>query len=154
MEKGILGNDVICQIGIVCHDVRRTGQAYADFFGVECPPVSHSGDPERVGAAYQGEPSDATCEMMFFEFKNIQIELIQPDDKPSVWRDDLNQRGEGLHHLAFMVKDTDGKLRELSAKGFPLRQKGDYANNSGCYAYVDARDALKMTIELLENYGD
>lgn len=153
MEKGILGTDVVCQIGIVCHDVVKTGRAYAEFFGVECPPVSESGDPARVQARYNGEKSDATCKMIFFDLGNIQLELIEPDEKPSVWRDDLDAKGEGLHHLAFQVRDTDGKLKALDAKGFPLRQKGDYANNSGCYSYVDAREALKMTIELLESYN-
>ncbi len=153
-KKGILGTDVVCQIGIVCHDLEKTGKAYAEFFGMECPPVSESGDPERVKAVFNGEPSDAACRMMFFELGNIQIELIQPDEKPSVWRNDLESKGEGLHHIAFIVKDMDGKLKKLDAMGIALRQKGDYANNSGCYAYVDARDTLKLTLELLENYAD
>lgn len=152
MEKGILGSDVICQIGILVNDVHAAGKAYADFFGVECPPVVTSGDPERVKGTYNGEPSDATCKMMFFDLDNIQLELIEPDEKPSVWRDDLNARGEGPHHIAFQVKDNKGMVKKLESKGFSLRQAGDYGDNSGCYSYVDTRSALKMTIELLESY--
>lgn len=152
MDKGILGTDIICQIGLLVNDVKETGKRYAEFFGVEVPPVVHSGEAEKVRAEYNGEPSDATCLMMFFNLGTVQLELIQPDNKPSVWRDDLNLRGEGPHHIAFQVRDSKDKAKELEAAGFALRMMGDYGDNSGCFHYINTNNALKMTIELLESY--
>lgn len=152
MNKGILGTDIICQVGILVHDIEKTGQEYASFFGVDVPSVIHSGLPERVKAEYNGRSCDATCRMMFFNLGDMQLELIEPDAQSSVWRDDLDARGEGLHHIAFQVKDSKQKAQELANAGFPLRMMGDYGDNSGCFHYIDTRDALKITIELLESY--
>ncbi len=150
---GYIGADSVCQIGILVNDIETTGKAYADFFGVECPPVVHSGEYEKVKGIYNGEPCKASCRMMFFNVGQLQIELIQPDDTPSVWRDDLDKNGEGIHHIAFQVKNSDEKIKILESKGFSLRQTGDYADNSGRYSYIDAKDPLKLTIELLESYN-
>jgi len=152
MPQGILGTHAICQLGILVNDLEATGKRYAEFFGVDLPPVIHSGEPERVKAVYNGHPSDATCLMMFFNLGSLQIELIQPDEKPSVWRDDLTRRGEGLHHIAFQVKDSNNKAKEMDAAGYTLRMVGDYGDNSGCFHYMDTEETLKMTIELLESY--
>lgn len=152
MKNGILGTDVVCQIGLLVNDLQAVGKHYSDFFGVDLPPIIHSGQPDAVKAEYNGAPSDATCLMMFFNLGAVQLELIQPDEKPSVWRDDLNKRGEGLHHIAFQVRNSKEKAKELASAGYPLRMVGDYGDNSGCFHYIDTNNALKMTIELLESY--
>lgn len=149
----LIDKDAFCQVGILVHDIQKTGKKYAEFFGVEVPPVIFSGEPERVQARYNGEPSDATCQMMFFDFGGLQIELIQPDEKPSVWHDDLMRKGEGLHHIAFQVKNSKEKAVELESEGYATRMVGDYGDNSGCFHYINTQDALKMTIELLESYS-
>ncbi len=65
------------------------------------------------------------------------------------WREDLDRKGEGVHHIAFQVKGMKEKLAALDAEGMPLLQKGEYTG--GRYAYVDAVKDLKVIIELLEN---
>lgn len=36
-QDGVLGTNVIAQIGILVHDIETVSQAYADFFGMEKP---------------------------------------------------------------------------------------------------------------------
>lgn len=148
----IIGTDVVVQLGLVVHDVEKTGQKFADFFGVECPPTCYSGDAETVKGSYLGQPTSASCHMKFFDTPTLQIELIQPDDTPSVWRDFLNEKGEGLHHIAFRVKKADDAIRVMEEKGYPLLQRGLYADASGQFAYMDTRDDLKLILELLEDF--
>lgn len=148
----LIGTNVVCQIGMVVRDVEKTGQAFADFFGIERPPVVGSGADEIVKAEVFGERSDASCKMMFFDTPSVQIELIEPDEKPSVWRNILEEKGEGLHHIAFQVKDAEGKMKTLAKKGYETMQKGNYGDGSGMYAYIDTRKDLKLIIELLESF--
>jgi len=148
----MIGTNVICQIGLVVHDVEKTGKIYADFFGVEVPPVLDSGDPEITKTMVRGKPSTASCKMMFFDTPTVQLELIQPDETPSVWRDILNEKGEGFHHIAFQVKDAKGKMAELAEKGYPTFQSGNYGDGSGMYAYIDTRKDFAMILELLESF--
>ena len=34
MKKGILGSNVVTQVGLLVHDIEKTAQVYADFLGV------------------------------------------------------------------------------------------------------------------------
>lgn len=148
----IIGTDVVVQIGLVVNDLDKTGRKFADFFGVECPPTCYSGEAEVVKGTYLGKPTNASCHMKFFETPHLQIELIEPDDTPSVWRDFLNEKGEGLHHIAFKVKSADEQIKNLEEKGYPLLQRGLYGDASGQFAYMDTQGDLKLILELLEDF--
>ncbi len=152
MGNSKLGITAVCQIGILVHNIEEAGKKYAEFFGMEVPPIVTSGEPEVVKGKYLGEPSEAKCKLMFFDLDNMQIELIQPDELPSVWRDDLNQKGEGIHHVGFQVKHSKDLAKKLEEDGIQTRMVGEYGNGGGCYHYLDTFEDLKMTIELLESY--
>lgn len=146
----IIGTTVCVQLGILCADIEKTAKAWGDFFGMEYTIKESS--PQAIGhARYEGEPTDAICRQAFFEMGNIQIELIEPDMHPSVWRQDLDEKGEGLHHIAFRVKDTDGQLRKMEDMGMRTRQTGGWPG--GRYAYVDAMGQLAVLLETLEDLG-
>ena len=91
--------------------------------------------------------------MAFFNFENISIELLEPVGQPSTWKDFLDNKGEGLHHIAFEVKDMDDKIAQLKDKGIPLSQQGQWTGGSGGrYAYFESEPQLAMILELLENF--
>lgn len=148
----MIGSKAICHIGLVVHDIEKTGQAFADFFGVEKPDAIGAGDPAITQLKYMGQDSTANRKMMFFQLENFQIELIEPDAQPSVWRDVLDEKGEGIHHIAFEVKGIKDHMKRLEAKGYPTTQCGNYGNGSGMYAYLDTTNDLKMIVELLESF--
>jgi len=147
--SGLLGNNVITQIGILVHDIEKTAQAYADFFGVPKPDIIVTDTREKAQTEYNGEPSEARAKLAFFHMGSLQLELIEPDDRPSTWRNHLNEHGEGPHHIAFEIKGMKEKIELLGGKGFPLQQKGEYTG--GRYAYIDTFKELKVLVELLEN---
>lgn len=149
MEKGTLGNNFITQIGILVNDIEKTSQAYADFFGVDKPEAIITDSIEKAETEYKGEPSVARAKLAFFDMGSLQLELIEPDEHPSTWRDHLNEHGEGPHHIAFVVKDMKGKVAAMEKNQMPLIQKGEYTG--GRYAYMDTFKDLKIMLELLEN---
>lgn len=149
MMKNLLGTNLITQIGILVHDVEKTAQAYADFFGVEKPEIYMTDVLEKSQAVYKGEPMPARAKQAFFDFGQLQIELMEPDHNPSTWRDELNTNGEGPHHIAFTIEGMNEKITLMEQNGMKLIQKGEYPG--GRYAYLDTFDQLKVMIELLEN---
>ena len=150
MEKGFLGTDVVVQVGILVNDIDKSAQDFADFLGMDKPAWMWSGTYEQAQTEYLGKPSQARAKLAFFSVgPTLNIELIEPDDEPSTWRDDLNAKGEGIHHLAFYVKGMGKMVAACERNGMPLLQKGEYTG--GRYAYLDAKGALKTIIELLEN---
>lgn len=150
MKKGILGSPVITQVGILVHDIEKTAQVYADFLGVAKPNIIVTDTIDKSQAKYKGSPTKSRAKLAFFKVgQGLELELIQPDDEPSTWRDDLNRKGEGVHHIAFQIKGMKEKLADLQKENMPLVQSGEYTG--GRYAYVDSNRDLKVLIELLEN---
>lgn len=150
MEKQPLETGRVAQIGIIVKDIEKTAKAYADFLGLPMPAISQTDGIEVTQAVYNGQPCEATAKLAFFNVgEGIDIELIQPDEKPSTWREFLDAKGEGVHHIAFWIKDTKGKTKKLATMGMPTVQTGEWG--TGRYAYVDALEPLKLIIETLEN---
>ena len=58
---------------------------------------------------------------------SLQLELLQPVDGPSIYADWLEEHGEGLSHLNFLVDDIDGVSAALAGDGFPCIQSGRFA---------------------------
>lgn len=150
MDTGMLDTRVVTQIGFVVRDIEKTSRAFADFLGVDVPGWSLTDGYEKTRCTYNGAPCPARAKLAFFRVGDaLEIELIEPDEHPSVWRDALNEKGEGVHHIAFKIKGMKEKLLRLEQNGMRLLQKGEYTG--GRYAYVDCLDQLKTIVELLEN---
>lgn len=150
MPTPLLGTNLITQIGILVHDIEKTAAAYSAFLGLPMPQINLTDAEPLAQTKYLGQPSQARAKLAFFEVgPGLQLELIEPDHAPSTWRHDLDEKGEGFHHIAFVVKDMKGQLQKLDAAGMKLLQTGEYTG--GRYAYVDANDSLKLVLELLEN---
>lgn len=56
----------------------------------------------------------------FFEKGASKIELLEDNGGNGVIRKFLDQKGEGMHHIAFAVTDIRAEMRRLEAEGFVL----------------------------------
>ncbi|MCM3362443.1 VOC family protein [Niallia sp. MER TA 168] len=149
MDKNMLGNNFITQIGILVHDIEKTSQAYADFFGVDKPEWSLTDTVDRAQTEYRNQSTEARAKLAFFNMGSLQLELIEPDHNPSTWREYLDEHGEGPHHIAFVINGMKEKVTLMEKNQMPLLQKGEYTG--GRYAYMDTFKDLKIILELLEN---
>lgn len=142
----------IIQIGIIVRDLEAVKQQAARFLDVPVPPSVSSGEYAVTQTTYRGESaSRAQCHMAFFDFEGLQVEFIEPNDAPSVWRDHLERKGEGIHHIAFSVQGMDQAIRRCEEWGMRLEQKGEYRRGNGRYAYLNALEQLGFFVELLES---
>ncbi|WHX48999.1 VOC family protein [Paenibacillus woosongensis] len=149
MEKGFLGTNVITQIGIIVRDIDKVSQSYADFFGIEKPRWFWTDTVDVARTEFKGASSEARAKLAFLDCGQLQVELIEPDEHPSTWREFLDEQGEGVHHIAFVIKGMKEKIAVLEANQMPLIQRGEYTG--GRYAYMDTFKELKVMVELLEN---
>ena len=146
----ILGTHSPCQIGMIVKDIEETKKKVAAFYGIEAPATVGGGDYAITKTLYKGEPApDANCKLAFFEMGNIQLELIEPNEYNSTWRDHLVEAGEGMHHLGFIVDDIFKRMEMMKEAGYELTQFGYYGDGNGAYAYFDCRKDLKCFVELL-----
>jgi catechol 2,3-dioxygenase-like lactoylglutathione lyase family enzyme len=147
-----LGSRVVTQIAIVVRDIDAAIERFSAILGVEKPGVIVSDPLEKARTTYRGQPSEARAKLAFFNVGQVDIELIEPLGEPSVWKDVLDQKGEGVHHIAFWVEDTDQSLRFLGQFGIEQTQQGHFTG--GMYTYVNSEPVLGVMLELLQRTGD
>jgi len=55
---------------------------------------------------------------------DIQIQLCQPGEGKSPYKDFLEKKGEGVYHLGFVVDDVDGSEAKLKEMGLQVLSSG------------------------------
>lgn len=68
-----------------------------------------------------------------------RIDLVSPESGPSIHRDWLDERGEGLHYAEVPVDSLDETVRVMEAAGVAVAQSGAGVTNGAetAYAYFD-----------------
>ena len=149
-KEPIIQSKKVTQVAIIVKDIEKASTAWAQLLGVEVPVSSIAEGHSSRPTLYNGSPSDAKAKLAFFVMDNLQIELIQPLGGKSTWQDYMDQYGEGIHHIAFAVKDIDGMEKKFMMQGHPTVMRGGW--DGGAYSYIDASKDLGCILELLENY--
>jgi catechol 2,3-dioxygenase-like lactoylglutathione lyase family enzyme len=150
VSEPIIFSKAVTQVAIVVKDIDKARNAWAQTLGVKVPEVSVAESHFSRPTLYKGNPTDAKAKLAFFAMDNLQIELIQPLGGKSTWQEFLDTYGEGIHHIAFEVKDIDGMERQFELRGNLTVQRGGW--DGGAYSYIDASKDLGCVLELLENF--
>jgi methylmalonyl-CoA/ethylmalonyl-CoA epimerase len=114
------------------------------------PPFLGGEGMSFTGKTVHGKPVDYDMDLRLArsELGGLEIELIQPLEGRSVYTEFLEEKGEGLHHLAFMVEDVDAEIADLEKTGFKVIQTGAMPNTK--WAYLDTDEPSGMVIELCQ----
>lgn len=149
MAEPTLGTDTVAQVGIIVRDIESKARAWSEILGLPLPKIIVTDEWDKTRAEYKGKPTSARAKLAFFHMGNMEVELIEPMEGPSTWRDQRDQSGDSLHHIAFRIQGMQDKVAYLESKGVPLVQRGEYTG--GRYAYLDGVAQLGAVLELLEN---
>jgi methylmalonyl-CoA/ethylmalonyl-CoA epimerase len=149
MTDQALGTTKVLQVGIIVADIEAKAKAWADVLGLPIPDIIITDAVDKAQTEYEGESTPARAKLAFFNLGQVDLELIEPIDGPSTWKDQLDQHGDSLHHIAFVIDGMQEKVAFLDGKGVPLVQRGEYTG--GRYAYMDGVAQLGAVLELLEN---
>jgi methylmalonyl-CoA/ethylmalonyl-CoA epimerase len=149
-KESVLASKTVTQVAIIVKDIDKASKAWAQVLGTDVPEASIAAGHFSRPTLYKGNPSDAKAKLAFLEMDNLQIELIQPLGGKSTWQDFLDKYGEGIHHIAFQVKNINGVEKKFESLGMPTVQLGGW--DGGAYSYIDASNGLGCILELLENY--
>jgi methylmalonyl-CoA/ethylmalonyl-CoA epimerase len=91
-------------IGIAVKNLNETLRYYEDVLGIE-------------------EVEDQKVKTAFFKIGETKIELLEPIGKDGPINKFIEKRGEGIHHIAFAVKDIRKSLKDVESKGIELINK-------------------------------
>ena len=133
------------QIGIVVKDLNKTMEYYDKVLGlgpfVE-PEITYS------DTQYRGNPAKFFFRMGFCSLGAIEMELIEPVTAPTIYHDFLQEKGEGIHHIGFDVKDMDEKIKLSKELGIDILQTG--RTPAGGFAYLNTEKIGGVIFELIQ----
>lgn len=138
----------LIQVALVVEDIEASLDRWCALFDIERPEVRTLGRPNH-DETYRGEPADYRLRLAVIEVPGSQvvIELNEPDDNPSTFREFLTAHGEGVHHLGFAVGDArDAVVGDLETAGFGKRVEAYYPG--GSWTVLDTEAALGVNLNI------
>jgi len=87
----------------------------------------------------------------FFEIGGVKIELLEASTPDSPIARFIEKRGEGIHHLAFEVKDIAKRIAEYAENGFtPLNPQPKAGADNKKICFLHPKTTGGVLIELCE----
>ena len=98
--------DKIAHIGIAVKDLKKSTDLYSRLFNAK-PTHTECVEDQHIHSA-------------MFSFGETSIELLEATSPDSAIAKFIEKRGEGMHHVSFLVEDIVKELARLKSAGFQL----------------------------------
>lgn len=139
----------ISQIAIVVYDLRKTMEMYHKVLGWGPWNVYEHKPPMLHHTELRGEPTHFTMLGAEAHVGDVVVELLQPLEGQSIYKEWLHQHGEGLHHIACMRRsehEANVTRRRFEGLGANVLMGGRIGETIQFY-YLDTEPTLKVIIE-------
>ena len=88
----------------------------------------------------------------FFRSERSKIELLHSTDPDNVINKFIAKRGEGIHHIAFEVKDIKESIKDLEEKGFRfINEQPKMGADNKLICFLHPKSANGILIELCQS---
>lgn len=128
-------------IGIAVKSIEIARKYYEEMLGLSCYAIE--------------EVKDQKVKTAFFKIGDTKIELLEPTDPESPVAKFIEKRGEGIHHIAFAVKDIESSIEELQTKGVQMIDQKPRMGAEGLHiAFLHPKSSLGVLTEICENKSE
>jgi methylmalonyl-CoA epimerase len=126
----------IDHIGIAVRSVDETLRIYRSIFDTKAKNTELKSQKVRIGMIPVGE---------------AYIELLEPTAEESSVQKFLDKRGQGLHHIAFRVKNIGYTMKKMKKEGFHFIYEKPVPGKFGSRVnFINPGETGKVLIELTE----
>lgn len=138
----------VVQVGIVVRDAEAAVQAWSQRFQMDPPKIIDWPPNETLAqsSTYRGNPGNFRMRLAFLETGPVQLEFIQPLEGGNIYSEFLEEKGEGIHHLLFLVDDPKKVASDLDVE--IIQSGGSTLNPGALWTYLDTAELLGCIIEL------
>ncbi|HTN68369.1 MAG TPA: methylmalonyl-CoA epimerase [Dysgonamonadaceae bacterium] len=125
-------------IGIAVKSIEEQLPYYEEILGLKCYNI------ETV--------EDQKVKTAFFKVGETKIELLEPTSDDSTVAKFIENRGEGVHHIAYATKNLEKALKHAEEKGVRLIDKEPRKGAEGLnIAFLHPRSTGRVLTELCEH---
>jgi len=141
----------IRQNGYVVRDIEAAMKHWTDVMCIG--PFFHVERLRMVEHIHRGTPSELEISCAWANSGDLQIELVQQlNDAPSTYKEFLDARGEGFHHVSFWTTTFEKDLQRGIDCGLSVLSQGKTTAEGG-FAYFEQEAHPGTLIELTDNRG-
>jgi len=127
----------IDHIGIAVSNLEESMKIYTDWLGLKVSEIETLNERKiRLAMIPVGE---------------TKVELLEGTGPDSTITKFIAQRGEGIHHIGFGVKNIKEMLKDLKNKGVPLIDQEPRKGSGGASVAFLHPSGAKILIELVEH---
>jgi Glyoxalase/Bleomycin resistance protein/Dioxygenase superfamily len=135
------------QVGIVVEDLDAFLKVLKDLVGLDgFEVIDYPIEGIEANTTYHGKPSDLKMKAAFKKFESFQLEVVQPGEGESIYKDFLEERGPGIHHIRFSDVQSDEISEELSRRGIQEIASGRGLHGDSKWTYFDTAKVLQGLI--------
>ena len=122
-------------IGIAVKSLEEAVPYYENILGLKCYAIE--------------EVADQKVKTAFFKVGETKIELLESTDPEGPIGKFVEKKGQGVHHLAFAVENTNEALKEVGEKGVTLIDKASRKGAEGLnIGFLHPKTTLGVLTEL------
>ena len=130
-------------ICIVVEDIEKT-KSYYESIGigpwVEYPPLV-----EYAKLNVMEKKGFFSTRFIYTEIVSLQLQLAQPGEGKTIYKDFLETKGEGVFHIGFEVDDVDAAEKQVTDNEMKVLASGRRDDGSG-FSYLDTREHAGVTL--------
>lgn len=124
-------------IGIAVKDLEKANEVYAALLG----------SPHYKVETVESEGVSTS----FFKTGESKIELLEATRPDSAIAKYIEKRGEGIHHIAFLVEDIKSEVKRLEAEGFRvLNPEAKRGADNKWVVFLHPKSSCGVLVELCQ----
>jgi len=137
-------------VAVVVRDMDKAVEYYQSLGIATFQPEFMLDSSTYIDYKVYGKTSDTIdkTRMRFVQIGPFRLELVQPVEGGLIFKEFLKSKGEGVHHIAYLVDDLEKETAELTQKGIPVITR--VKTQTFGFAYFDIRKIGNVIIELIQ----
>ncbi len=139
----------ITQISLAVRDLKATMEHYHRAFGWSDWKVYDHHEPLHHGTELRGQSVAYNLRGAEVMVGSMNFELLQPVEGPSLWKEFIQSRGEGIASIAVMfdtLEESDAVKQEFQKRGIEVTMRAQIGEHIEYY-YLDTQDRFGCLIE-------
>jgi len=144
--------DKLSQVAIVVKDLREAMKRYWEDMGIGPWKIWYFDPSNTRDMTFRGKPSKHAFRIAEAMVGDISIELIEPLEGETTYKEFLDKKGEGLHHIKYTTDKPEVILEKFKKLGIGVIQSGRVGQ--GSYHYLDTESRFGFILELATGQPD
>jgi hypothetical protein len=138
----------VSQVGIVVKDLRKAVKSFWETLGIGPWYIYTYAPPLLREPMVRGKPVAYSMKVAFANAGSVMMELIEPLRGPSIYKEFVAEKGEGLHHVHSRHENVRAVLQAFQEMGIAVLMSGKYG--TGEFYYLDTEPVLGIIYEIVK----